>query len=247
MLQPRWKTCHCMCHRVFYSLSFTKSSIKKTNYLQPHQLNSVLTRNIWTCTVLCGKTNKKENFKTLYHKKIGLLNLHEKSEAEDFVKNLKKPERLSLLLELQKYHLDSTNGNQNGNAETTVTREQLKTLFLFNCTPFIGFGFLDNAIMILAGDYIDQHIGIALGISTMAAAALGNLVSDLFGIGLAGYVEMLCSKLGLPVPDLTPEQMDMTSSRVYSHLGKAVGITIGCIIGMFPLLFLRKKEDEENT
>ena len=39
--------------------------------------------------------------------------------------------------------------------------------------PFIGFGFLDNALMIIAGDYIDTTIGVTLGISTMAAAGFG--------------------------------------------------------------------------
>ena len=37
----------------------------------------------------------------------------------------------------------------------------------------------------LQGEYIDHTIGIALGISTMAAAAFGNLISDLFGLGYA--------------------------------------------------------------
>ena len=41
--------------------------------------------------------------------------------------------------------------------------------------PFVGFGFLDNALMIIAGDYIDTTIGVALGISTMAAAGFGMM------------------------------------------------------------------------
>lgn len=39
---------------------------------------------------------------------------------------------------------------------------------LQRAVPFLGFGFMDNAIMILAGDYIEANIGITLGISTMA-------------------------------------------------------------------------------
>lgn len=35
----------------------------------------------------------------------------------------------------------------------------------------------------LQGDYIDTTLGVTLGISTMAAAALGNWISDLSGIG----------------------------------------------------------------
>jgi Transmembrane protein 65 len=37
------------------------------------------------------------------------------------------------------------------------------------------------------GDYIDLTIGMTLGISTMAAAALGNTISDVAGIGSAWY------------------------------------------------------------
>lgn len=43
--------------------------------------------------------------------------------------------------------------------------EQLKLVFLQQLIPFVGFGFLDNLIMILAGEYIDTTIGLALGIS----------------------------------------------------------------------------------
>ena len=38
------------------------------------------------------------------------------------------------------------------------------------------------------GEYIDLTIGAALSISTMAAAGLGNLISDLAGLGLADRV-----------------------------------------------------------
>jgi len=49
--------------------------------------------------------------------------------------------------------------------------------------PFVGFGFLDNFIMIVAGESIETFLGASLVISTMAAAALGNTLSDVFGIG----------------------------------------------------------------
>ncbi|XP_053785401.1 transmembrane protein 65 isoform X1 [Desmodus rotundus] len=126
------------------------------------------------------------------------------------------------------------------------TPGQLRYVFIHNAIPFIGFGFLDNAIMIVAGTHIEMSIGIILGISTMAAAALGNLVSDLAGLGLAGYVEALASRLGLSIPDLTPKQVDMWQTRVSSHLGKAVGVTIGCILGMFPLIFFGVGEEDEK-
>ncbi|PWA33395.1 hypothetical protein CCH79_00014136, partial [Gambusia affinis] len=127
------------------------------------------------------------------------------------------------------------------------TAAQIRYVLFHNAVPFIGFGFLDNAIMIAAGTQIELSIGVTLGISTMAAAALGNLVSDLAGLGLAGYVEALASRLGMQVPDLTPQQADMWQTRLSSHMGKAIGITIGCILGMFPLLFLSDDEEEKEN
>ncbi|XP_068094104.1 transmembrane protein 65 isoform X1 [Hyperolius riggenbachi] len=126
------------------------------------------------------------------------------------------------------------------------TSKQLKHVFFHNALPFIGFGFLDNAIMIAAGTQIEFHIGALLGISTMAAAALGNLVSDLAGLGLAGYVEAISSRLGLPIPDLSPKQADMRQTRVSAHLGKAIGVAIGCLLGMFPLFFFADEEKEKT-
>lgn len=50
--------------------------------------------------------------------------------------------------------------------------ETLKTVALQRAVPFVGFGFMDNAIMIVAGDYIESSIGLTLGISTMAVRAV---------------------------------------------------------------------------
>ncbi|XP_062914579.1 transmembrane protein 65 isoform X3 [Mobula hypostoma] len=147
--------------------------------------------------------------------------------ARDFVYSLHSKERITLLQELQRF-------------ESMAAAQ----VFLHSAIPFIGFGFLDNAIMIVAGTQIELSIGVIFGISTMAAAALGNLVSDVAGLGLAGYVEALASRLGLPSPDLNPKQADMWQTRLSSQLGKVIGVTIGCLLGMFPLLFF-KAEDEE--
>ena len=39
----------------------------------------------------------------------------------------------------------------------------------------------------------------------------------------------------------------MASSRIATNGGRALGVTIGCILGMFPLLFFSKKADEEDS
>ncbi|XP_073086195.1 transmembrane protein 65 isoform X3 [Manis javanica] len=164
--------------------------------------------------------------------------------ARDFIYSLHSTERSCLLKELHRF--ESIAIAQEKLEALPPTPGQLRYVFIHNAIPFIGFGFLDNAIMVVAGTHIEMSIGIILGISTMAAAALGNLVSDLAGLGLAGYVEALASRLGLSIPDLTPKQVDMWQTRVSTHLGKAVGVTIGCILGMFPLLFLGGGEEDEK-
>ncbi|CAI2351179.1 unnamed protein product [Caenorhabditis sp. 36 PRJEB53466] len=127
-----------------------------------------------------------------------------------------------------------------------LTPEQVKGVFLVNSIPFIGFGVLDNMIMILAGEYIDQQLGTVLAISTMAAAALGNLISDIAGVGLAHYVEVAVQRVGIKHPVLTSEQLESGKARFTTNAARAAGLTIGCLIGMFPLLFFGDDEDEKK-
>ncbi|XP_023670288.1 transmembrane protein 65-like [Paramormyrops kingsleyae] len=164
--------------------------------------------------------------------------------AREFIYSLHPTERTCLLRELHRF--ESIAIAQEKLEMAPPTAAQLRYVLLHNAIPFVGFGFLDNAIMIVAGTQIELSIGVILGISTMAAAALGNLVSDLAGLGLAGYVEALASRLGMQIPDLSPKQADMWQTRVSSHAGKAIGVGIGCVLGMFPLLFF-KDDDEQDT
>lgn len=170
--------------------------------------------------------------------------LNSPKRAREFIYRLQPAERACLLAQLQEFQAVAV--AQETQEPTAPTSAQIRYILLHNSIPFVGFGFLDNAIMIAAGTQIEVSIGVTLGISTMAAAALGNLVSDLAGLGLAGYVEALVSKLGMQGPDLTPKQADMWQTRVSSHLGKAIGVTIGCILGMFPLLFISEDDDDKE-
>lgn len=127
------------------------------------------------------------------------------------------------------------------------TSQQLLKVGFYNAVPFVGFGFLDNFVMIVAGDYIDASLGSVVTISTMAAAALGNTISDVLGIGSAWYVELAASRIGLKPPNLSPIQLDMKPARRAANLGRAIGITVGCLLGMFPLLFISEKENPEKS
>ena len=118
------------------------------------------------------------------------------------------------------------------------TPQQLRRLFMRGMVPMIGFGFLDNFIMITAGDVIDTSLGSSLHLSTLAAAGLGNLVSDVAGLGFSGTIEATASRIGLPSPALSIKQLEMPVCRSTMMVASIIGISIGCLLGMVPLLFM---------
>jgi len=102
----------------------------------------------------------------------------------------------------------------------------------------LGFGFVDNFVMIIAGDAIDASLGATLGMSTMCAAAFGNTVSDVLGYYTGESMELACEKLGINTPPpLTAEQFESPSVKAAQRHGGAMGLTIGCLLGMCPLLW----------
>ncbi|XP_030761746.1 uncharacterized protein LOC115886640 isoform X1 [Sitophilus oryzae] len=126
------------------------------------------------------------------------------------------------------------------------TTKNLVDIAIANAIPFVGFGFLDNFFMLIFGDYIDLYLGSYLCLTTMAAAALGNTLSDILGIGTAFYVERVANRIGFAPPKLSPIQMDMHCSRRAANLGRVLGVTLGCCLGMCPLLFFKSKADDEE-
>ena len=144
------------------------------------------------------------------------------------------------------------NNQASNTASTTKSIAQrpsnstLKLVILTQTIPFIGFGLMDNSILILAGDAIDTHLGVLLGISTLCSAAIGNIISNNIGVVLGGFLEELYAKIGLPTPVLSTEQRRLRIVRICNNLGIIIGLTIGCVIGMFPLLFIHHEEDERR-
>jgi hypothetical protein len=122
-------------------------------------------------------------------------------------------------------------------ATAALTKDQIRKLAVQSAIPFVGFGFLDNAVMIVAGSQIDAYFS-TIGLSALAAAALGNTVSDVAGIKAGGFIEAVAAKMGLPDPGLTIEQIKSTTVKKVTLMSSAVGIMIGCLLGMCPLLFI---------
>lgn len=68
------------------------------------------------------------------------------------------------------------------------------------------------------GDQIELMLNRRFPISTMAAAALGNTVSDVIGIGSVHYVEMFAQKVGFEAPKLTLGQLNLPRTRIAANL-----------------------------
>lgn len=132
----------------------------------------------------------------------------------------------------------SVSARKMGVPPETPTTEQLRIVALRYSIPMVGFGFMDNLVMISAGEAIDQTFGVTLGITTMAAAGFGQCFSDVAGNLSGGLVEAACLRLNLPTHGLTEDQLNLKISRVYRTLGACVGVVTGCLLGMSCLLFM---------
>lgn len=55
-------------------------------------------------------------------------------------------------------------------------------------------------------------------ISTIAAAALGNTISDIIGIGSVHYVERFAQKIGFEAPKLTPIQLNLKKTKAAANM-----------------------------
>ena len=164
-----------------------------------------------------------------------LMAMLEKRQRKEEKKLLKAMAKHPNALE-QQYVTPANHVMPQGNGVVTAPEpSQLVLLALHQALPYVGFGFLDNFIMICAGEYIELNIGTSLGIGTMTAAALGNTISDVFGIGSAYYVERWSAMLGFSAPPLTLEQLELPSSRYSAFFGRVSGLTVGCLLGMVPL------------
>lgn len=51
-------------------------------------------------------------------------------------------------------------------------------------------------------------------------------------------MEVLATRLGLPASDLNLSQRALQVSRLVATSGAAVGVVVGCLLGMFTLLFI---------
>ena len=123
-----------------------------------------------------------------------------------------------------------------------LTKYLIKKLFRESITAgtksFI-FGFIDQGIMVAAGDEMDDQVKILLGLTgataTMVAAGIGNAISDAFGEGCSFSIEKKLEKMGLSNHMLTPEEEQMKCFKIVRKWSPVVGIFLGCSVGLIVL------------
>ena len=127
------------------------------------------------------------------------------------------------------------------NTETITPRptsRQLRIHCLWEAVPMFSFGFMEQSIMIYAGNAIDCTIGVWFGLSTLTAAAFGNMISNFVGLATGGTVERLAMSVGLPSPGLTEAQRKLKIVHRVGFAGTLVGAMLGCALGMIHLFFI---------
>lgn len=90
------------------------------------------------------------------------------------------------------------------------------------------------------GDQIELMLNRRFPISTMAAAALGNTVSDVIGIGSVHYVEMFAQKVGFQAPKLTLVQLNLPRTRIAANVvWLSRHVSLNCYLSKSHFLELR--------
>jgi uncharacterized ferredoxin-like protein len=95
---------------------------------------------------------------------------------------------------------------------------------------------MDQTVMLQAGHAIDCTLGVAFGLSTLSAAAFGQVCSDAAGVLFGNTLEQLASRAGLPSSGLDAAQQTVPIVKRTKFLGALVGVVVGCVLGLLNLL-----------
>lgn len=93
--------------------------------------------------------------------------------------------------------------------------------------------------MIWAGNWIDMTIGVKFGLSTLAAAAMGQIVANSTSVIFGDTVEGIMRSMGLLMSSgLSSLQRRLPTARRVGVLGSLFGVTIGAALGLVNLLLV---------
>ncbi|KAL7448383.1 hypothetical protein ACHAWC_001450 [Mediolabrus comicus] len=124
------------------------------------------------------------------------------------------------------------------------TAKQLAIHALKCAIPMIGFGFMDNTIMIHAGHYIDCTLGVTFSLSTLAAAGIGQIFSGIGGVLFGDTLETVFrgTTASNTTQKLSTVQKTMRSARIAGVTGGILGVTLGCTLGLINLFFVDEQK-----
>jgi hypothetical protein len=91
--------------------------------------------------------------------------------------------------------------------------------------------------MIHAGHYIDCTLGVTFGLSTLAAAGIGQIFSGIGGVVFGDALENIFHRI-VPTTKMTKSQRNLGISRSIGLLGGVLGVTLGCTLGLVNLFFV---------
>ena len=92
--------------------------------------------------------------------------------------------------------------------------------------------------MIQAGNAVDCTLGVTFGLSTLTAAAIGQIFSDASGVIFGSTLERLATACGLPSANLSAAQRQLPIVKRMVFSGSLLGIIAGCLLGLLNLFFL---------
>ncbi|KAJ1348509.1 hypothetical protein KIN20_003824 [Parelaphostrongylus tenuis] len=165
-------------------------------------------------------------------------------DAKMVVKALAAGERKLIFDALRKKMADQYLEHKRlGNA--TIHPDDLVKIWYVTFIPTFVFGALDSSLLIYSGQSINSTFAAIYGLSVMGAAALGNVLTKfvlhLVQIRFGHVIE----RFGLRFPVLSPEQMHNKDVSRVSNWATSLGLLMGSIIGLFPLLFYDYLTEEE--
>jgi len=108
------------------------------------------------------------------------------------------------------------------------TFKNLMVTFVAEGVKMFMFGFVDNYLLVLAGNLIENMVRLDI---PFLPEGLGNTFSDAVGDIVGGEIETFANKMGFEV--LTEEQRALLSEPAKAFLGSAtfIGVVLGCLAG----------------
>lgn len=194
--------------------------------------NRVVRRQIMTPSSLRNNNNstRPKRMSTKTDNLVLRRRLQHSTTNKNIIKNNSKKHHSTLTQQQQQQGSMATTTTTN-----TPTQLQLRRVFMAAAIPMVGFGFMDQTVMIQAGNMIDCTIGVTFGLSTLTAAAIGQICSDGSGILFGSTLESL---FGLPSPHLSEAQRIMPLVKRTQFAGAFIGVMVGCILGLSNLLLI---------